>query len=74
MPVVNAKTGAIEELDPVQVTEGLASGAYLPPQGQGVLLNPEGELVFVPAEDVRENIGRYGYRNATAPPALPWLG
>ena len=62
MPVVNAKTGAIEELDPVQVTEGLASGTYLPPQGQGVLLNPEGELVFVPAEDVRENIGRYGYR------------
>ena len=62
MAAINIKTGQPEELDPVQLTEGLASGTHLPPAGQGVLLNPTGELVFVPAEDVQENIARYGYR------------
>lgn len=62
MPAINIKTGQPEELDPVQLTEGLASGTHLPPAGQGVLLNPTGELVFVPAEDVQENIARYGYK------------
>jgi hypothetical protein len=62
MAAINIKTGEPEELDPVQLTEGLASGTHLPPAGQGVLLNPTGELVFVPAEDVQENIARYGYR------------
>lgn len=62
MPAINIKTGQPEDLDPVQLTEGLASGTHLPPAGQGVLLNPEGEIVFVPAEDIQENIARYGYR------------
>ena len=62
MQVINAKTGKPEELDPVATTEGLASGTYLPPAGQGVLFNPNGELVFVPGEDVNENIARYGYK------------
>ena len=62
MQVINAKTGKPEELDPVATTEGLASGSYLPPAGQGVLFNPDGNLVFVPGEDVNENIARYGYK------------
>lgn len=62
MQVINAKTGKPEELDPIKVTEGLASGTHLPPPGQGVLLNPNSELVFVPAEDVPENVYKYGYK------------
>lgn len=62
MQVINAKTGKPEELDPIKVTEGLASGTHLPPLGQGVLLNPNSELVFVPAEDVQENVLKYGYK------------
>lgn len=62
MQVINAKTGKPEELDPIKITEGLASGTHLPPPGQGVLLNPNSELVFVPAEDVQENVYKYGYR------------
>jgi hypothetical protein len=73
MPVFNKKTGQLEELDPVQITQGLASGTHLPPPGEGVLLNPTGELVFVPAEDVAENIGRYGYKIPT-PDELTKIG
>lgn len=62
MPVINAQTGQPEDLDPLATTEGLASGKYLPPPGTGVLVNPDGDLVFVPAEDVRENVARYGYK------------
>jgi hypothetical protein len=73
MPVFNKKTGQLEELDPVQITQGLASGTHLPPPGEGVLLNPSGELVFVPAQDVAENVGRYGYR-IPAPDELIKIG
>lgn len=62
MQVLNVKTGKPEELDPVAITEGLASGTHVPAGGQGVLFNPEGGLVFVPGEDVAENIQRYGYK------------
>ena len=62
MQVINAKTGLPEELDPVATTEGLAAGTHLPPAGQGVLFNPDGGLVFVPGEDVSENVARYGYK------------
>ena len=65
MALINTKTGELEELDPVDMTEGLASGRYLPPPGESVLFNPDGGLVFVPKEDVRENVGRYGYRIPT---------
>lgn len=62
MQVINAQTGKPEELDPVATTEGLAAGTHLPPPGQGVLFNPDGGLVFVPGEDVNENVARYGYK------------
>jgi len=62
MQLINAKTGKPEELDPIKITEGLASGTHLPPPGQGVLINPNSELVFVPAEDVPENVYKYGYK------------
>ena len=62
MQVINVKTGKPEELDPVGITEGLASGTHIPAGGQGVLFNPEGNLVFVPGEDVAENVYKYGYK------------
>jgi DNA-binding beta-propeller fold protein YncE len=62
MQVINVKTGKPEELDPVGITEGLASGTHIPAAGQGVLFNPEGNLVFVPGEDVAENVYKYGYK------------
>lgn len=62
MGVINLKTGQEEDLDPVAITQGLVAGTHVPPPGQGVLLNPDGDLVFVPKEDVPDNVQRYGYR------------
>ena len=65
MPVFNIKTNQFEDLDPVATTEGLAGGTHVPPPGQGILLNPEGELVFMPQDQVKESIAQFGYRIPT---------
>lgn len=62
MPVLNLKTNKLEDLDPVATAEGLASGTHIPPPGQGVLFTPTNELVFMPANTIKESIQRYGYR------------
>lgn len=65
MPVFNIKTNQFEDLDPVATTEGLAAGTHVPPPGEGILLNPEGELVFMPQDQVKESISQFGYRIPT---------
>jgi hypothetical protein len=62
MAVINAKTGQLEELEPQALAEGLASGTYLPPADQGVLLNSSGNLVFLPGQDVSQAVNEYGYK------------
>ena len=62
MALVNAKTGQLDELDPEATAEGLASGSHVPEQGKGVLLNSQGQLVFLPGEDVRQAVTEYGYK------------
>ncbi len=62
MPVLNLKTNQLEDLDAVATAEGLASGTHIPPQGQGVLISPENELVFLPASGIKDSIQKYGYR------------
>lgn len=62
MALVNAKTGQLDELDPEATAEGLASGSHVPEQGKGVLLNSQGDLVFLPGEDVHQAVTDYGYK------------
>lgn len=62
MPVFNIQKKTLEELDPVATVEGLASGTHLPPPGEGVLFNPDGELVFMPQNAVADSVLKYGYR------------
>lgn len=62
MNVINAQTGETEDLSPDDLAIGLANGTHLPPAGQGVLLNPNGKLVFTPAEQVSDAVTKYGYK------------
>lgn len=65
MPVFNPQTQAVEEPDPVLAAEGLASGKYLPPPGQGILISPENSLVYMPIDQVKQSVEAFGYRVPT---------
>lgn len=61
MKLLNIQTGAVDELSPDETAFSLAAGTHVPPENQGVLLNPTGELVFVPGNQVGEAVNKYGY-------------
>ena len=73
MRLLNLQTGVEEDLSPDQVATGLAQGLYVPPDEQGVLLTPQGKLVFVPAMQVNEAVNKYGY-TVPEPDALMKIG
>lgn len=60
MQLVNLKTGKPEQLADDAVLASLASGTHTP-EGSRALINPEGQLVFSPLEDVHQNVGQLGY-------------
>ena len=62
MNVFNIQTGETETPTPDEIAIGLAQGVYAPPEGQGVLFNPSGELVFTPSDQVSDAIQKYGYK------------
>ena len=62
MELINAQTGQPEDILQEDVAISLANGTHLPPSGQGVLVNPQNELVFTPASQVTEAVEKYGFK------------
>lgn len=62
MELINSTTGQLEDIAQEDIAISLANGTHLPPQGQGVLVNPQNELVFTPASQVTEAVEKYGFK------------
>src|SRR4051812_5899138 len=60
MQLVSLKTGKPEDVGD-NFLEPLASGTHVP-IGKKALLDPDGQLVFVKAEDVPRHLGEFGYK------------
>ncbi len=60
MQLVNLKTGKPDEVGEDELLPALAAGSHAP-VGAKALINPDGELVFSPMEDVHANLAQYGY-------------
>lgn len=64
MQLINVSTNAPEELDSTAALGALAAGTHVPANGK-LLINPAGEPVVSPHDEVETNLSRYGYKIPT---------